>query len=170
RLFDFRPRIGGRGAEGHVARVAEGTVRAQIYPRLGPRVSRGRVQRLTDQRRRSRRALEKGGARVVGEAEQSRGAANRTGHGQKQVGEGGRYMRPEPLLPANAPPSCFDGRRQRALRTCQTPYPSPRRSTRSRTASLDSPPPWSASARYFTAGTSRWMSMRSSSGPETRAR
>src|SRR5213594_4417987 len=30
--------------------------------------------------------------------------------------------------------------------------------------------PWSASARYFTAGTSRWMSMRSSSGPETRAR
>src|SRR6267154_759748 len=44
------------------------------------------------------------------------------------------------------------------------------RSTRSRTASLGSPPPWSVSARYFTAGTSRWMSMRSSKGPETRAR
>src|SRR5207244_13266836 len=62
------------------------------------------MQRLADQRRRGRRALERGGARVVGEAEQSRGAANRTGHGQKQVGEGGRYMRPEPLLPTNAQP------------------------------------------------------------------
>src|SRR5207247_9163613 len=51
-----------------------------------------------------RRALEKGRARLGGEAEQSRGAANRTGHVQEQVGEGGRYMRPEPLLPTNAQP------------------------------------------------------------------
>src|SRR5438046_1615586 len=128
RLLDFRPRIGGRGAEGQVARVAEGTVRAQIDARLRPGIAGRGMQRLADQRGRSRRALEKGGARVVGEAEQSRGAANRTGHGQKEVGKGGRYMRPEPLLPANAPPSRVDGRRQRAVWTCQTPYPSPLRS------------------------------------------
>ncbi len=113
RLFDLRPRVRRGGAERHVTRVAEGTVRAQIDPRLGPRVSRGRVQRLADHRRSGGRAPEKGGARVVGEAEQSRGAANRTGHVQKQVGEGGRYMRPEPLLPTNAPPARVDRRRQR---------------------------------------------------------
>src|SRR6266576_4708707 len=62
------------------------------------------MQRLADHRRRGSGALEKRGTRVVGKAEQSRGAANRTGHVQEQVGEGGRYMRPEPLLPTNAQP------------------------------------------------------------------
>src|SRR2546426_396508 len=70
RLLDFRARVRCGGAERHVARVAERTVRAQIDPRLGPRISGGRMQRLADQRRSGRRALEKGGARVVGEAEQ----------------------------------------------------------------------------------------------------
>src|SRR2546428_12807507 len=53
------------------------------------------MQRLSDQRWSRRRALEKGGARVVGKAEQSRGAARRAGHTEACWGLG--------KMPRNAP-------------------------------------------------------------------
>src|SRR5712691_7205951 len=47
------------------------------------------MQRLTDQRRSRRRALEKGRAPVVGEAEQTRPTEGGRGHGERRFRKGG---------------------------------------------------------------------------------
>ena len=66
------------------ARVAQRPVHSQVDARLRPRVSRRGMQRLADERWRGRCAAYKGGARVIGEAEQGRRVANRTGHTRHQ--------------------------------------------------------------------------------------